>query len=393
MVSDALRVLEGGGEHDLVSPGVASTMEDMGGDEFQAVKMRREWAEAAWDKHRDSFTAANRLEAWDRLEEKHQTSKAKGMRVPYDFSLTMLSGGMGEGKTLVAGLMAAPYYEQGMEVFSSASFLFGHRIDPVQIYTFAEAIPDNSFLFIDEAHILADAMAESSTRNRTLANCVSLLRKKGIRLVIASVHEHRVAWSLKGEADVIIYPYRYTPNVVRPAFPPWCYVLSFAIGPKPFSGSRLGDRYDIPRRGGKTRKVMRPPFHPKALFEMGKLIDTWDKPDILAGINTTADMIRGVGSDAADLAEAVADDQLYVQFMTALASAIDDENYVEDIGREVLEHGKGSVSWQRLHFAATRHGWQGQDKLTRRILQARFDLTTTYRVRRSALREAFAFEG
>ena len=70
----------------------------------------------------------------------------------------------------------------------SASFLFGIRISSANAFRFAEDLEDKSLVFIDEAHSLADRYSEMSVRNRSLSNSLALIRKKGIILVVASVH-------------------------------------------------------------------------------------------------------------------------------------------------------------------------------------------------------------
>ena len=158
-----------------------------GPTQHSGVRMTREWAAEAWDEVRDAFTQNQRLAAWDRLETRHQSSKLyiaqNNRKVPYNDVVLMLTGDRGSGKTAIATVMLATLYELGLEVFSSASLLFGYRIDPLDVFTMAESLPDNCGVFLDEVHGLSDRYAEHSTRQRTLANSLALLRKKGIRLV------------------------------------------------------------------------------------------------------------------------------------------------------------------------------------------------------------------
>ena len=227
--------------------------------QHSGVRMTRVWAEEAWDEDRDAFTQKMRMDAWDRLESKHQQSKLylkqSGLKIPYNDVVLMLSGDRGSGKTAIATDMGATVYEQGLEVFSSASLLFGYRIDPLDVFTMAENLPDNCYVFLDEVHGLADRYTEHSTRQRTLANSLALLRKKGIRLVMASVHEDRVAFSLESQVHTLIYPRKYQPRRRKNQryFPDWCYIMCTHLGPNPFEGKRLSDQWEIPRPGGKCR--------------------------------------------------------------------------------------------------------------------------------------------
>ncbi len=97
--------------------------------------------------------------------------------------------------------------------------------------------------------------------------------------------------SLKGPIDTLIYPRPYRPHGV-PRFPPWCYIQCSLIGPSPFQSGRLGDDYDVPRRLGRPRRKESPPIPLLTIYESAKLMDSWEKPDILAGIQTTAAEIK-----------------------------------------------------------------------------------------------------
>ena len=149
----------------------------------------------------------------------------------------------------------------------------------------------NSVLWIDEPHLLADVYGEPSIRQRTLSNGFSLLRKMGVRVIFSTVHEERTARSLKAHIQTMVYPRRYRP-ATKPKFPPWCYLRLTLIGPNPFAGRRLSDEWGIPRPQGDCRVVERPPIPPLDIYETAKLIDSWEKPDILEGIRTSAQDIK-----------------------------------------------------------------------------------------------------
>ena len=342
------------------------------------VKMTADFAAAAWDKDRDAFSKDARVKAWERIEERHQARK--GEKRPFNHTALMISGDMGVGKSLLAGRYCAYYYEQGMEVFSNSSLLIGTRIVATELYTFVEHLPSNAVLWIDEPHLLADRYAENSIRQRSLGNGMSLLRKMGTRLVFSTVHEERTAYSLKGPVETLIYPQRYRPRT-RPKFPPWCYVRCTLIGPNPFQGRRMSDEWGITRPQGECRKVPRPPIPPLQLYETAKLIDSWEKPDILEGIRTTAkdikDGVNGVSQDQQMDAARQAEQQL----MECLAAAI---NQGHDFGQRPLP-------WQKVIRVAKLHGWGGQDKEGLYILKLTCGLDSQYRVRIPDLMGLFTF--
>ena len=345
------------------------------------VKMTADFAAAAWDPERDAFTKQNRVDAWDRIEDRHQARK--DLKKPFNHSALMVSGDMGVGKSLIAGRYAAHYYEQGMSVYSNASLLFGTRIVATELYTFIEQMEPNSVLWIDEPHLLADRYGENSIRQRSLSNCMSLLRKMGIRVIFSTVHEERTAYSLKGPVETLIYPQRYRPRTRHPKFPPWCYVQCTLIGPNPFQGRRMSDEWGIVRPQGECRKVVRPPIPPLQIYQTAKLIDSWEKPDILEGIRTTAQDIRnGVGrlSQEQVLSAAAQAEQF---FKECIANAI---NMGHDFGNRPLP-------WQQVVRAAKSYGWRGEDKAGLKILKVvlKSGLDSQYKVRIPDLMDLFTF--
>ena len=351
--------------------------------EHSGVRMTRELASEAWDAKRDAFSQKVRMHAWDRLDARHHENKAR-IEIPYNDKVFMLSGDRGSGKTLIAAIMAAQCYEQGMEVFSSASLLFGYRIDPLDVFTMAESLPDNCFVFLDEVHGLADRYAEHSTRQRTLSNSLALLRKKGIRLVMATVHEDRTAFSLKGQVQFILYPRQYRPRSLSKRgrkqsrrFPKWCHVFMSQLGPNPFEGRRLADQWDIPRTTGKCLRRDLPPLPPRQLWEAAKLMDSWAKPSIAQGISTTAAAVRqrldeGVGGAQDATAQYEQDKADLMDLLKYVAEAI-------NTGGLDVENER-TIPWKRLVNAARSCGYKGTDKQARQLLRDFVQTTSQYAV-------------
>ena len=195
--------------------------------------MRREWAGEAHDPQRDAFSAETRLDAYDRLEAQYEENREAHQRRGYQHAVFMLSGDMGCGNTA----MGAKARAAGMTVYSTASYLFGQRVNAGNAFRFAEDLEDKSFVFIDEAHSPADRYAEMSVRNRSLSNSFALIRKKGIIVVMASVHEGRVAPSMKSTIDSLIYPRTCQPRR-RMRFPPGA--TSGAASSRPSHSGRAG---------------------------------------------------------------------------------------------------------------------------------------------------------
>ena len=327
------------------------------------VFMSQDYAEMAWDEERDAYSRNQRGEGWRNLNAQHMLRKHE--RRPFDYCNYLISGDKGVGKTMLAAMLAMLNYSQGMEVFSTASFLFGHRIEAMDVFTMAESLPKNCVVFVDEAHSVADRYAENSTRNRTLANSIALLRKNGVRLIFASVHEHAVAMSIKSEIDTLVYPAIYHGNG---KYPDWCYVYVNLIGPQPFRGRREADNWGIQRYGGEVKKtsLVMPPH---LLYAAGKVIDTWAKPDIAAGIMITAKDVRERLVDNDD--KPIIDGDLETQFLRELIPVI----------RSGWNPETARVPWSMIASQVQSHGSKLDDATIRELCKRLFAVDNNGRVR------------
>ena len=341
--------------------------------EVPGVFLSREYAEMAWDEDRDAYTKAQRGRAHDNLYSQHQLRKH--LKRPYDHCNYLISGDKGIGKSAIAAMLAMINYSQGMEVFSTASFLFGHRIDAMDVFTMAESLPKNCVVFVDEAHSVADRYSENASRNRTLASSIALLRKNGVRLIFASVHEHAVAMTIKSEIDTLVYPATYTP--ANPKYPEFCYVYVNLIGPQPFRGRREADNWGIQRFGGEVRKETKV-MPPHLIYEACKVLDTWAKPDIAAGIMTTADDIRKRLEKNDD--NPLVDKELEQKFLRDLIPAIQ-RGWRPDV----------QVPWLTVASQAQQHGCEFDDKTIRTLCKRLFAMNANGMVNPKNIFQHFNF--
>ena len=359
---------------------VLTLAEEYSSESLVGVPMRREWAGEAHDPQRDAFSAETRLDAYDRLEAQYEENREAHQRRGYQHAVFMLSGDVGCGETAIA--MGAKARAAGMTVYSTASYLFGRRINAVNAFRFAEDLDDKSFVFIDETHSLADRYAEMSVRNRSLSNSFALIRKKGIIVVMASVHEGRVAPSMKSTIDSLIYPRTYRPGR-RMRFPPWCYVRCSIIAPQPFRSGRLGDEYDVPRQIAKPhRREMRPP-PPLVIYEAAKLMDSWEKPNIPAGIQTTAAKIKNEQQEEGTPQEQQQMEQQQKKimgFFGGVAKALNS-------GYKFPE--TTNLEWKLVVNVARQFGWVGEDKEALDIIKTVLGLNSQYKVNREAMPRQF----
>ena len=130
------------------------------------------------------------------------------------------------------------------------------------------------------------------------------------------------------------------------------------------------------------------------LYNAAKLTDTWQKPNIMDGINTTADMIKsGAAENPANsdqvLNESVA---MFQQFLGCLPEAISSD-FDEAIGVDALvdakKSGRGNIQWKRLAYIAKQHGWPMDDKDTLWLMKERLTMNSQYQVNLADLAKWF----
>ena len=114
-------------------------------------------------------------------------------------------------------------------------------------------------------------------------------------------------------------------------------------------------------------------------------MDSFEKPNILAGIQTTADQIESGQKEygsAEERQEAQQPDEhkAVMRLFGALAKAL-------NAGYKFGE--RGSLEWRLVVGVARQYGWVGDDKEALQVLKMLDLLNTSYRVRREKLLAQF----
>ena len=346
--------------------------------------MRREWAGEAHDPQRDAFSAETRLDAYDRLEAQYEENREAHQRRGYQHAVFMLSGDVGCGKTAIATAMGAKARAAGMTVYSTASYLFGQRINAVNAFRFAEDLEDKSFVFIDEAHSPADRYAEMSVRNRSLSNSFALIRKKGIIVVMASVHEGRVAPSMKSTIDSLHLSPDLPAQEADALSPLVLHPVQHHRAPAIPVGAvgRRVRRAPADSKPAPTGDAAPPPL---VIYEAAKLMDSWEKPNILAGIQTSAAKIkdsqqREEGTPQEQQQQMGKRQERILEFFSGVAKALNS-------GYKFPE--TTNLEWKLVVNVARQFGWVGEDKEALDIIKTVLGLTSQYKVNREAMLRQF----
>ena len=127
------------------------------------------------------------------------------------------------------------------------------------------------------------------------------------------------------------------------------------------------------------------PILPFKLYAAAKLMDSFEKPNILAGIQTTAEHIKTGqmhhGSpEERQKAQQNKEHETILEFFQALAKALNAGFKLEE---------KGSVEWRLVVGVARQYGWVGEDKEALNVFKMLDLLNTAYRVRREKLLAQF----
>ena len=279
---------------------------------------------------RDIWTPEKRREEWEKMHAVRQRNIERGKHLsrPYNNFFILWSGDVGGGKTLCAAAPVVRYYLDGMPIYANVSMMFGERLEGMENYNIDDNTEDNSYEFIDEGHLVVNKYSAISLRQVHFNNELANIRKGGKRLSMPTAEEDKVSSAVKTEIDWVSYPVSYTPSVVKrggnwPGLPPFCYKRVVRIGPRPWRGQRLSDRFP---RAGISRPPVRVYFdypNPLSLYHTSAVVNSYEKPNLREYMNLNADKVRA--SWDGDLGEPPPDEaerDVFADVFNALAVAL-----------------------------------------------------------------------
>ena len=248
----------------------------------------------------DDYTVDQRVKAAQWLLDAYELNRQRPIypRVWYQPGLYLLSGKMGDGKTLCATNIGVTYMMCGWPVYSTAAFLFGKRFDEAQTFAFPNFITPGCFLFADEFHAIYGRYQGSATRNQTLAQATASFRKQRILCFGTTAREWLVGGDMKASILGLGYPYRSRPKGPRTA-PSWAYRAIRWYYPEPWGGKELRESFGE----GNQHQVKRGTEYPHSydLTRAGLHFNSWEKILLDFGGGLGADEFRGrMNGDDAD---------------------------------------------------------------------------------------------
>ena len=147
----------------------------------------------------------------------------------------------------------------------------------------------------------------------------------------------------------------------------------------------MGDEYDVPRQIAKPHRREMRPIPPLVIYEAAKLMDSWEKPNIPAGIQTSAAKIK----DSQQQQEGTPQEQQQqmgkrqeriLEFFSGVAKALNS-------GYKFPE--TTNLEWRLVVNVARQFGWVGDVKEALDIIKTVLGLTSQYRVNREAMLRQF----
>ena len=181
--------------------------EDVPEEEWPGRPVTEEDVKLASGHKLDVFTVEERLRAYRAVESSFHRHYETRSIVP-NWNFTLVLGRMGEGKSTLVSILFGVRRAQGWPVFHTGSLLFGRVLAANEVYTAVNTMPDNSALFIDEAHVFMGLAADNSRHSMMLLQSMAGLRKKNCDFILATAADDLMSRKLKREAHEVITPFR-----------------------------------------------------------------------------------------------------------------------------------------------------------------------------------------
>ena len=192
----------------------------------------------------DAYSVDHRVKAAQWLLDAYETNRHRPIipRVWCPPGLYLLSGKMGDGKTLVCINIGVIFMMCGWPAYSTASAQFGKMLDESQTFAFPDFVTPGSFMFADEIHAIYGRYQGASIRNQTMAQATAAFRKQRIYCFGATAREWLLGSDIKASVVGLGYPYRSGPKGV-PTAPPWAYRAIRWYYPEPWGGKELREDF------------------------------------------------------------------------------------------------------------------------------------------------------
>ena len=227
----------------------------------------------------DDFTVDQRVQASRYLLAAYDANRARPVYPPVWFTpgLYVLSGDVGDGKTLTAVSVAVIFMMCGWPAYSAnGGLLFGKMLKPAQVYAFPEFLSRGSICVADELHAIYGNYEGQTVRGRTMAQGTAAFRKERIYAFGATAREHLLGNDLKAAVRGVGYPFTTYPKGM-PIAPPWaCRGIRWYY-PDPWRGRQYRELHDKAENHRQPCERYVAELHAYDLYTAAKHYNSWEK--------------------------------------------------------------------------------------------------------------------
>ena len=227
----------------------------------------------------DDFSIDQRVKAAQYLLACYDANRERPVYPPIWFTpgLYILSGDVGDGKTLTAVSVAVKFMMCGWPAYSAnGGLLFGKMLEDAQVYAFPEFLSRGSVCVADEIHAIYGRYEGQTVRGRTMAQATASFRKERIYAFGATAREHLLGQDLKAAVRGVGYPFRTYPNG-KPIAPPWAYRGISWYYPDPWRGTQYREIHDKEESHREPCRKYVAELHAYDLYTAAKHYNSWEK--------------------------------------------------------------------------------------------------------------------
>ena len=247
---------------------------------------------------RDDFSIGQKVQAAAWLNAAYEANRHRPIPPPFTSffgpGLYVLSGDVGDGKTLVAVSLAVEWMIHGWPAYSAnAGLAFGKSLQPHQVYAFPDFVTKGAIVVADELHAIYGRSEGMSVRGRTMAQGTAAFRKEEIYAFGCTAREWMLGGDLKSAVRGLGYPSNSWPNPNgRLIAPPWAYRKVQWHYPDPWRGTQLREQRDPQREYREPCREWTMGLHPYDLYRAARHYNSWEKIELDYGGDLDAGKFR-----------------------------------------------------------------------------------------------------
>ena len=245
---------------------------------------------------RDSFSIDQKVQAARWLNAAYETNRLRPIPPPFTTAfgpgLYVLSGDVGDGKTLVAVSLAVEWMIHGWPAYSANGGLaFGNALEPAQVYAFPDFVTKGAIVVADELHAIYGRSEGMSVRGRTMAQGTAAFRKEEIYAFGCTAREWMLGGDLKAAVRGLGYPKAAVPDGKLFA-PPWAYRKVQWHYPDPWRGKQLREQKEPEREYREPCREWTMGLHPHNVYRAARHYNSWEKIELDYGGDLDAGKFR-----------------------------------------------------------------------------------------------------